>query len=76
MPLLGQGGFFIPQHARHVDLPFEYSNNFIILTLNCNGLLPLKFIFDTGAEHTVISKREITDAMRLTYEREYRMKGS
>lgn len=59
-----------------MDIPFEYVNNFIILTLQFNRTLPLKFILDTGAEHTIISKREITDLMNVQYEREYRMKGA
>ena len=75
-PSLAQNGFSIPRYQRHVDIPFEYVNNFIILTLQFNRTLPLKFILDTGAEHTIISKREITDLMNVQYEREYRMKGA
>ena len=52
-----QGGFFMPEGRSQIDIPFEYTNNFIILTVHFNGLLPLKFIFDTGAEHTILSKR-------------------
>lgn len=59
-----------------MDIPFEYTNNFIILTVTFNGLLPLKFIFDTGAEHTILSKREISDMLNVTYEREFRVTGS
>lgn len=59
-----------------MEIPFEYTNNFIILTVNFNGLLPLKFIFDTGAEHTILSKREISDMLNVTYEREFRVTGS
>ncbi|MBV6443515.1 MAG: PDZ domain-containing protein [Haliscomenobacteraceae bacterium CHB4] len=71
-----QGGFFIPEGQRQMDIPFEYTNNFIILTVTFNGLLPLKFIFDTGAEHTILSKREISDMLNVTYEREFRVTGS
>ena len=71
-----QSGFSIPPYQRQVDIPFEYVNNFIILTLQFNRTLPLKFILDTGAEHTIISKREITDLLGVQYEREYRMKGA
>ena len=48
LPLFSQNGFNLPPGQRQVDIPFEYSNNFIILTVNFNGILPLKFIFDTG----------------------------
>lgn len=75
-PLTAQGGFFIQPGQRQVDIPFEYVNNFIILTVRFNNFLPLKFIFDTGAEHTILSKREISDLMRVPYEREFRVTGS
>lgn len=61
---------------KQTDIPFEYSNNFIILTLTMNGTLPLKFIFDTGAEHTILTKREISDLMGMQFEREFRVTGS
>jgi hypothetical protein len=76
MRLAAQGGFFIPEGQRQVDIPFEYTNNFIILNVNFNGVLPLKFIFDTGAEHTILSKREMSDMLNVTYEREFRVTGS
>lgn len=76
LPGRAQNGFFLPPGRKQVDIPFEYSNNFIILTLNFNGVLPLKFIFDTGAEHTVLTKREISDLLRVPYEREFRITGS
>ncbi|MBK8192151.1 MAG: aspartyl protease family protein [Lewinellaceae bacterium] len=59
-----------------MEIPFEYVNDFIILTLKFNGVLPLKFIFDTGAEHTILSKREISDLFKVQYEREFRVTGS
>ncbi|HOY18537.1 MAG TPA: hypothetical protein PLC89_14620, partial [Haliscomenobacter sp.] len=44
----------------HVDIPFDYENNFIVIKLMFNDIFPLKFIFDTGAENTILTKREIT----------------
>ena len=71
-----QTGFSTVNNRRQVELPFEYINDFIILTLKFNGAIPLKFIFDTGAEHTILTKREISDLMRIQYEREFRVTGS
>jgi len=76
LPSTAQSGFFMSRGQRQVDIPFEYINNFIVLTVNFNGAFPLKFIFDTGAEHTIISKREITDLLQVNYEREFRVMGS
>jgi len=71
-----QSGFSLPKGTRHVEIPFEYINNFIILDIGFNGSLPLKFIFDTGAEHTILSKREVSDFLQVRYDREFRVKGS
>lgn len=75
-PATGQAGFFIAPGKSQMDIPFEYVNNFIIITLHFNGILPLKFIFDTGAEHTILTKRELSDALGVSYEREFRVTGS
>lgn len=75
-PSVAQSGFVLPKGRKQMDIPFEYINNFIILTLNFNGFLPLKFIFDTGAEHTILTKREASDLLHIQYEREFRVTGS
>ncbi|MBC7776352.1 MAG: PDZ domain-containing protein [Phycisphaerae bacterium] len=75
-PARAQSGFSLPKGTRQVEIPFEYINNFIILTIAFNGPLPLRFIFDTGAEHTILSKREISDFLQVRYDREFRVKGS
>ncbi len=62
--------------ARKVDIPFEYVNNFIVVKLIFNRTFPLKFIFDTGAEHTILTKREITDLLNVNYLREFKVLGS
>ncbi len=75
-PCKGQSGFIISEGLNHVDIPFEYVNNFIVLNIAFNGPLPLKFIYDTGAEHTILTKREISDILQVRYDREFRVKGS
>jgi len=59
-----------------IEIPFEYKNNFILIDIIFNNTLPLKFIFDTGAEYTIINKREITDLLGVSYEKEFRLLGS
>ncbi|MBL7825627.1 MAG: aspartyl protease family protein [Saprospiraceae bacterium] len=71
-----QSGFMMPSNVKQLDIPFEYVNNFIVVTLMFNGTLPLKMIFDTGAEHTILSKREISDLLGVQYEREFRLLGA
>lgn len=72
---IGQPGFSFKSVTK-VDIPFEYSNNLIIVNVIFQGVMPLKFIFDTGAEHTIISKREITDLLGIPYRREFKLIGS
>lgn len=66
---------FSLENMKEVEIPFQYKNNLIIIEVLFQGL-PLRFIFDTGAEHTIISKREITDALRIPYRREFKLIGS
>lgn len=76
LPVQAQYGFEMPPGVQQLEIPFEYINNFIIITVGFNGPLPLKFIFDTGAEHTILTKREISDLLQVRYDREFRVKGS
>lgn len=48
---------------------FDYQHNFIVLDIRFHGILPLKFIYDTGAEHTLLFKREYTDIIGLPYQK-------
>lgn len=66
----------IRKNAPQVEIPFEYKNNFIIISVLLNDVFPLKFIFDTGAEHTILTKREITDLLQVNYQRRFTVMGS
>ena len=68
--------FAFTNNSGEVEIPFEYTNNFIVITLKFNNLLPLKFIFDTGAENTILTRREITDLLNVDYQRQIKVLGS
>lgn len=78
IPLPGeaQTGFYINDDKHRMDIPFEYVNNFIVLNLTVQGQLPLRFIYDTGAEHTLICQKEIGMLLNLKYERTFKVKGT
>ena len=59
-----------------VEIPFEYHNDFIIVKILFNKTLSLNFIFDTGAEHTILLKKEIAEVMNIPYERRIQIVGS
>ena len=59
-----------------VRIPFEYVNGFLVVELLFQNILPLKFIVDTGAEFTILTRREVSDLLRIPYGREYRLIGA
>jgi len=62
---------------RKVELPFDYINDLIIVKayLN-NSSIPLNFIFDTGAEHTILTKIEIANLLGMRYSRKFTIMGA
>jgi len=72
---VGQTTFLLQEATRPVKVPFTYQNNFIILKVYMQGL-PLQFIVDTGAEHTILFQKEVSDLLGLEYERRVRLMGS
>ena len=69
-------GFYMGKGAKKIEIPFERQDNFIILKVLFEGLFPLRFILDTGAEHTILTKKEITNLLRVTYDREITIMGT
>ncbi len=59
-----------------ISIPFEYENDLIVLRVIFNGTFPLRFIFDTGSEQTVLLKREVTDILGVPYVKRLPIIGS
>lgn len=68
--------FNFPKGAKEVTLPFEFHNNLIIVEVDFNGTLPLRFILDTGAEYTILTQKEIAVLFGLNSVRTYNVFGS
>jgi predicted aspartyl protease len=60
----------------HTEIPFQYINGFIVVDVIFQKFLPLKFILDTGAENTILLKKEIAEVMRLPYQKRIKLIGS
>lgn len=59
-----------------ISIPFEYKQGFIIVNVRFHRAFPLKFVFDTGAEHTLLLKKVYSDILDLPYQRKIKVLGS
>jgi predicted aspartyl protease len=69
-------GVLMAKGARKVEIPFERQDNFIIVKVLLQNILPLRFIVDTGAEHTILTKKELTNLIQIPYERTITLMGT
>src|SRR5690606_940054 len=61
---------------KKVTIPFRFANNFILLDVRIYGILPMQLIFDTGAEHLILFKRQYTDLLQVTYDKRIPVMGA
>ncbi len=57
-------------------MSFDASSDFILVDVKFNNVLPLKFIFDTGSEHTILFKKEYADLLGVQYDKRIPLMGS
>ncbi|MDZ7881016.1 MAG: aspartyl protease family protein [Saprospiraceae bacterium] len=69
-------GVLMAKGAKKVEIPFERQDNFIIVKVLLQNFLPLRFIVDTGAEHTLLTKKEITTLLDIPFERTITLMGT
>jgi predicted aspartyl protease len=69
-------GFTMHKNAKKIEIPFELQDNFIVVKVLFENVFPLKFIIDTGAEHTILTKKEITNLLNIPYEHERTIMGT
>lgn len=69
-------GFGLPEGQEKVEIPFDFQNNFIIVNLIFDDVFPLKFIFDTGSENTILVKKEFADILDISYDRSFKVMGA
>ena len=63
-------------NASYVDIPFRLEQGFIIIEARFHNSVNLDFIFDTGAENTLIFDREIPELFGIPYDRRIEVMGS
>jgi len=68
-------GFSLADGKKKVEIPIEINNNLIVIPVILNGMLPLKFILDTGVRTTILTEKSFTDILNLPYSRMYTISG-
>jgi len=58
------------------EIPFELEQGFIIVKIRLGGVVPLRMIFDTGAENTILFDKEISQVLGIEFERQIPIMGS
>ena len=73
---LAQGRMTIESSIRgRVTVPFEVSQNLIIVPVSINGGKPLKMVLDSGISNTIITELTGVDTLDLRYAREVTLAG-
>lgn len=66
----------ITHNGVSVRIPFVEYGDFIVVRGRFFGTVDLNFIFDTGAEHTILFEKLLTDLMGVEYDRRIPLYGS
>ncbi|MFM2268700.1 MAG: hypothetical protein RL757_2141 [Bacteroidota bacterium] len=64
------------QREKKFDIPFQFRNNFIVIPITFEDDISLLFIFDTGAEHTTLLKKNIATNAKIKLERPIQLLGA
>ena len=61
---------------KRIELPFSIENDFMVINILLDNLLPVRFIIDTGAENTVLLEKSMTDMLKVDYRRTFEVRGA
>lgn len=74
---IGQNRTFdILDGQNKIEVPFSFTHNFIIVKVRLFGMMPMNFIFDTGAENTILFTRQFADFLDVKYDLRVPIVGS
>ncbi len=62
--------------TKKIEIPFELENDFIIVSVIFNKVIPMRFIVDTGAEHSILIEKSLADALKVNYQRTFDIMGA
>jgi hypothetical protein len=58
-----------------VNIPFQSFNNLLVIPVVLNGVLPLKFVLDTGVRTTILTQKAFSDILNLDYDKHIVVSG-
>ena len=58
---------YLGNDIKKQNIPFTYENNLIIVKIKLNNFINANFIVDSGAEQTIITKKEIAKILGLEF---------
>ncbi|MEO9477193.1 MAG: aspartyl protease family protein [Cyclobacteriaceae bacterium] len=68
-------GFLMPKGVDRVEVPFEKFSNLIVIPVQINDVLTLKFIIDTGAESIILTEKLFAEMLGFDFVREINIHG-
>lgn len=67
----------VPQVNRpELIIPFEIQNNFIILNFKVNSVSNIRFIYDSGSEHSLFFEKSLAELLNFKFIRRIQIYGS
>jgi hypothetical protein len=69
-------GFEIQNRSGRTTFEFEKVNNLVVVPVMLNNKLPLNFILDTGVRTTILTDRDISDLVSISYDRAVTIAGA
>lgn len=59
-----------------IVIPFELENDFIVVDVYLENIVPLRFIVDTGAEYSLVLDKDLVDLLDVSYRRKFDISGA
>ncbi len=61
---------------KRIELPFNIENDFMVINILLDNVIPVRFIIDTGAENTVLLEKTMSDMLKVDYRRTFEVRGA
>ena len=61
---------------KRIELPFIVENDFMVINILLDNVIPVRFIIDTGAENTVLLEKKMTDLLEVDYRKTFQVRGA